>query len=456
MLLVGACTRLPPFPADGDPVAALDRRVATEVARAGLPGATFAVLRGGEIVHLRAHGVADADHDAALSPHARMRIASVSKPITAIALLRLAEQGRLDLDVPVLEPLAARLPEGFQPHAGFAGLSTRHLLAHCGGFDHGQGPDPMLNARRMGQRLGVPSPPPVEAIVVWALSRPPDFPPGSRCVYSNLGYAVLGRVIEAVTGQDYGQAVHALVLRPAGVPDMRLAASLPAERAPDEPRYHDARMVPSVFDASRRVPLPDGGFAIESMDAHGGWLATAAELVRLAEALEGKADRPLLTAARYREMLTPPFPRVPGGRHYALGWDVAHGGYRYWHSGDLPGSTALLVRERDGTLWALLANGSVADARVHERLRRRIGVALRRFQPRNRKESVAPANAGTQRLQSVSMDRRALDAGVRRHDDANVGAIRMLTTFHGSDFPGVSRQAWRKTRAASRPVPLIG
>jgi CubicO group peptidase (beta-lactamase class C family) len=309
-----------------------------------------------------------------------MRIASVSKPVTAIAILRLSEQGRLDLDAPVVDVLAARLPDGFRAHPDFAVLSTRQLLAHCGGFDHGRGPDPMLNARRMAQRLGVASPPPVEAIVAWALSQPPDYPPGSACVYSNLGYAVLGRVVETASGLDYAQAVRELVLRPAGVADMRLAATLPDHRGPDEPRYHDVRVAPSVFDPSSPARLPDGGFAIETMDAHGGWLATAAELVRLVGALEGHGDRKLLTPAGYRQMLTPPFPRAQGGSHYALGWDVARSGGRYWHTGDLPGSTALLAREPDGTVWALLGNGSVADARTHDRLRRRIGAALRRVE----------------------------------------------------------------------------
>lgn len=377
-LLVGLLSGCVTPPAkDRFPPIMLDRLIAAEAERAGLPGASFAVLRHGELVHLSAFGVADVDSGVALSPSARMRIASVSKPITAITTVRLAELQLLDLDAPVVALLAARLPANRPPHPGFARLTARHLLGHCGGFDREGDVDPMLNARRMAERLKVASPPSATTLVAWALAQPPDFAPGTRCVYSNVGYAVLGRIIEAATGMDYAQAVQVHVLQPAGIVAMRLAATLPAQRAPDEPRYHDERMVRSVFDPGLAVPLPDGGFAIEPMDAHGGWLASAADLVRLLGAVETDTDTPLLTPDGRRQMLTPPFPRAPGGEAYALGWEVAQSGRQHWHSGDLPGSTALLVREADGSAWALLANGTVRDGFFHDRLRRRIGAALR-------------------------------------------------------------------------------
>jgi N-acyl-D-amino-acid deacylase len=374
-VLLAACST-PGTPRDA--LAVLDARVEAELARAGLPGAVLAVRRQDGLRAVRAYGLADLASGEPMRPHAPMRIASVSKPITALALMRLVEQGRLDLDAAVLPVVLPHLPAATSPHAAFERLSARQLLAHCGGWDRRAGFDPMLQSRLMAQRVGSLGPPSPTGIVAWVLSNAPDFRPGQRCEYANVGYAVLGRVIEAVTGESYAAAVRRLVLRPAGVERMRLAATRPSEREPDEPRYHDARQAPSAFPPHPPAALPDGPVALESMDAHGGWLARAEDLVALVAAVEGWEGAALLAPATRRQMLAPVWPSGAQGAFFALGWEVDRRG-RYWHSGDLPGSAALLVHEPEGTAWALLANGSLHDARHHDRLRRRIGAAVRRL-----------------------------------------------------------------------------
>jgi CubicO group peptidase (beta-lactamase class C family) len=375
LLSISACGVRHTAQATADAAAELDRHAAAEIARAGLPGGTLAVLRDGELVHLTAFGHADVDTAVALRAEVPMRIASVSKPLTAIAVLRLVEQGRLELHTPVVPRLRARLPSDFQPHPQFDRLTVQHLLSHCGGWDRRSDFDPILQARYMAGLLGTDAPPSTTALVAWALSRPPDFHPGIRCVYSNLGYAVLGRLLEAETGLGYEAAVRQLVLEPAGLAHLQLAATLPAARLPEEPRYHDPRHAVSVFDPSTEVPLPDGGIVLEPMDASGGWLASAADLVELVAALEGHRRPPLLGAELRQAMLTPVV--MHDGDLYGLGWDTVRRGLSYWHTGDLPGSAAFLVREADGTVWALLANGTIRSARAGQRLRQRLGRAVR-------------------------------------------------------------------------------
>jgi CubicO group peptidase (beta-lactamase class C family) len=361
-----------------DALARLDVRVEAELARAGLPGAVLAVRSRDGTHAMRAYGLADVATGEPMRPDTPMRIASVSKPVTAVAVMRLAQQGRVQLDAPVLPLLLPQLPAGTSPHPDLERLSVRQLLAHCGGWDRSGGFDPMLQSRAMAARVGSIGPPSPSQIVAWALSTPPDFSPGSRCEYSNLGYAVLGRLIEAVTGETYAAAVQRLVLRPAGIEGMRLAATRPEQRLPDEPRYHDVRHAPSAFPPHAPAALADGPVALESMDAHGGWLARAEDLVTLIAAIEGWDGEPLLKPDTRRRMLAPVWPSDAEDAFFALGWEVDRRG-RYWHSGDLPGSAALLVREPDGSAWALLANGSLSDARQHDRLRRRIGAAVRRL-----------------------------------------------------------------------------
>lgn len=350
-----------------------ERRLATAVHEAGLPGATFAVLASDRLIHCAAVGVADRNSATALPPSALMRIASVSKPITATAVLRLVDQGHLDLDAPVLPYLSEHLGPDFVAHPAYARLSARELLRHCGGWDRSRSFDPMLATARMMKILGLDRPPTADEIVAWALATAPSASPGRSCVYSNLGYAVLGRLIEAVTGQDYEVAVGELVLHPAGLDTIRLAASLPSQRHAREPRYHDARQVRSLFDPERIVDLPDGGLHLAAMDAHGGWIASAADLVNLLAAIEGRGRPPLLAPDKLRQMRRV---RPAAGEPHGLGWHVDRGG-RYGHGGNLPGSVAMLWRERDGTIWALLGNGSVDEPAAMARLERRVaGLAL--------------------------------------------------------------------------------
>jgi N-acyl-D-amino-acid deacylase len=124
-----------------------------------------------------------------------------------------------------------------------------------------------------------------------------------------------------------------------------------------------------------QVPWPYGGFCLEAMDAHGGWIASAVDLARLAAALDDPLHSPLLSPETFRIMYAPPPPpvsRQPDGSlndsYYSCGWNVrpagANGKANYWHNGSLPGTAALLVRRHDGLSWAVLFNQRSDDKRL--------------------------------------------------------------------------------------------
>jgi hypothetical protein len=192
------------------------------------------------------------------------------------------------------------------------------------------------------------------------LNQPLDFEPGTRHAYSNFGYSVLGRVIEKITGQPYEDYAKS-VLRDIGVSRMRLGHSLTGERGADESSYYEAAgspLVPSVYDrATGAVPWPDGGFALESMDALGGWLASAVDLVMFASAIDGKTARTsMLSAASKADMIKRPvFASLSDVSWYGKGWMVNQNG-NYWHDGSLPGATAFLVVTPSGVQWSFLTN----------------------------------------------------------------------------------------------------
>jgi N-acyl-D-amino-acid deacylase len=207
--------------------------------------------------------------------------------------------------------------------------------------------------------------------------------PGVNYAYSNFGYCLLGRVIERVAGRPYGEAVAERVLRPLGIgPDaLRLGRTLPDGRVPGEVAYHDAgRTGPSVFPpVGAPVPTPYGTWNLEAMDAHGGWIATAPALLRIADALDApdraKVIRPATAALVHAR---PPGAAgfepdgAPRPAFYGLGWNIRErkaGGRNAWHTGSLPGTSTLLVRRHDGLAWAVLFNTRNAkDGQVPARL----------------------------------------------------------------------------------------
>jgi N-acyl-D-amino-acid deacylase len=243
-------------------------------------------------------------------------------------------------------------------------ITVRHLLAHAGGWDASQGFEPMSEPQRVAEALGVPGPVDCRTIIGYMLGQPLDFEPGSRYAYSNFGYCVLGRVIEAVTGESYEDYVRRAILAPAGVERMRLGGSLPADRHEGEVHYYDDAGAPPaepVFpDMEGPMSWPYGGLHLEAMDAHGGWVGSAVDLARFAYAVDASNPVPILQPATLDAMLSrPPAPLWEGrSDYYALGWRVRPSGRRaaWWATGSMPGTTAVLYRTAGGLTWVALFN----------------------------------------------------------------------------------------------------
>lgn len=341
-------------------MASYDRIVPALMKKWGIPGGAVAVVRDGRLVLARGYGWADVEAKTPVQPDALFRIASVSKPVTAAAILKLVEEGRLDLNARAYafrDDLAP--PPGGVVDPRVREVTVRQLLHHAGGWDRDRGFDPMFRPDVAAQAVGAPAPASAETVMRYMLGQPLDAEPGTRYAYSNFGYAVLGRVIEKASGESYEAYVRRAVLAPAGITRMRLGRSRLADRAPDEVRYYDGATAPSVFPGGGTVPLAYGGFHLEAMDAHGGWIASAVDLLRFATAVDGSPTRQdVLGADAVRAMVAaPPAPLWSNSPlHYAMGWMVRPVEGNWWHDGSLPGTTSLLVRAGNGVSWAVVLN----------------------------------------------------------------------------------------------------
>jgi CubicO group peptidase (beta-lactamase class C family) len=261
---------------------------------AALPGAAVVVIRDGEVVVSRAQGLSDVEASEPITTRTRFRLASVSKSFTALLVLQLVEAGRLGLDDPV-----SKFVPGFP---GGDGVRIRHVLSHTAGL-------PDFVSLEDAQRL------------------PLDCAPGERLNYSNVGYALLARVVEKASGRSYEEQLHATILDPLGMMDTGVDRGEPA----------GSRWARGYLFA------PDGGVRPAEYSpmkgetvAAGGLHSTAEDMrIWLQALLGGRIVRP----STLREATTPT--RLAGGRAGAYGFGFMTIPFRglaeFGHGGDISG-----------------------------------------------------------------------------------------------------------------------
>jgi CubicO group peptidase (beta-lactamase class C family) len=324
-----------------------------------IPAGQLAVTYQGRLVLARGYAWTD-DTALTVSPTSLFRVASISKPVTAAAVTRLVQDGKLSLTTPVTSLLTLTPPAGQSVDPRLSSVTVGRLLQHLGGWDSSVSGDPMFADRAVAQALGVSLPVSKAAVVRYGAGRALNYAPGTRYAYSNYGYLLLGRIIEAVSGLSYSAYVQQKILTPMGITRMKLGRSLAANRAATEVPYFSQYTGTSVMDTTGAVvPFQYGAFNLENMDAHGGWLSTAVDLVRFASIFDSPVTTTVLNSTSLARVFAQPETGVNAdGWYYGLGWlvrPVTGGtGRNTWHSGSLAGTSTLLVRTYDKMSWAVL------------------------------------------------------------------------------------------------------
>ena len=360
------------------------------------PGVSLAIADRGRLVYARGFGYADVGSRQPVTPASRFRIASISKPFTAAAVLKLVDEKKLSLDDHVFEILDVEpfLQSGAELDARQEDITLRHLLQHRGGWDRSQSFDAMFRAVPFAKLLSVDPPADPAAVIRVLRGMPLDFTPGERYAYSNYGYCLLGRVIEKISGQSYEDYVQRSVLEPLGIKSMAIGRTRLPGRAESEVRYYDPWRGASVFaeNLGERVPQAYGAWHLEAMDSHGAWIASAADLLRFASAFDAPDECPILSSESVTEMFERPEGRAgfdkngqPKSNYYALGWAVsvdAEGRQTTSHGGSLPGTSTLLLRRPDQRHVAILFNTRVSPhaSRVASALKARLIPVLERIE----------------------------------------------------------------------------
>lgn len=369
----------------------LDHAIKTFLQEHHPPGAAVAVSYHGRLVYARGFGYADVEQKQPMQPESQFRIASISKPLTAVAIMKLIEENRLKLDSKVFDILteyqAELSEEGVDPR--LREVTIQQLLNHTGGWDRNASFDPMFRSVAFAKKQGKTPPAEAEDVIRAMVHQPLDFNPGERYAYSNFGYCLLGRTIEAVTGKPYHEYVLKAICMPLKMNQTQLGKTLLKDRQQNEVKYYSPTKGRSVFTKTTvdQVPQPYGAWYLEAMDSHGGWIASAPDLVRFATSFNTPEQCPILKAPTIAQMFARPAGLAgyeksgnPKSIYYGCGWSVrpfkSALNANHWHNGALPGTSTILVRRRDGINWAILFNtrygkekknlSSLIDGQMHE------------------------------------------------------------------------------------------
>lgn len=307
-----------------------------------IPGATLAIMKDGIVVYERGFGFADEHLTELLEPDAMMRVASVSKPITAAAIRVLIDDGLLALNTRAFDlgqPTGGVLAIDPFPTLGdprLADITINNLLRHTGGWDRDIAGDLTFRDVFIANTMGVEHPPGRENVMRYILGQPLEHDPGSEYAYSNIGYLVLGMIVEKISGMDLIDFIDERVLGPLGVAqsEHELGRTFLVDQNPREPFYHSAGMATNVFDPSGPSVLwPYGGWSQEMHVGQGGHITTTRTLLAFLD-------------SRY---ISGPSIGLPLPPSQSSSW-------RRNHTGSLPGTESLARQRGDGIRYAVIFN----------------------------------------------------------------------------------------------------
>jgi uncharacterized protein (TIGR03437 family) len=365
-------SQAPPEVFDSCPTAAQDAMRAARV-EFELTGMSFAMSTQGTLNCGGAVGFADSATGRAMRPTTMLRIGSISKPVTAMAILTLMEAGQLSLDDKIIDRLPDLVPAGGVVDQRWTRVTLRHLLQHSFGWARATGGEPIQSSRTIAPALGIRGPATSTDVTRWMFQRALHFEPGTRFEYTGIAYAMLALVVERVSGMPYEKYTRESVLEPLGIrTSMRIGRTLvegrsqPATASRHEAAYFVAPSVtpvPSVFPwVTGNVPRPYGEFYLESMEGSGGWLATAPALVRLIDGVFGRPGRPsIFQPATLTAIQALPSFLPPGSSGYiGLGWQIfpVAAGNRIRFSGGLRGTISEVYYLPNGRSYAYITNSS--------------------------------------------------------------------------------------------------
>lgn len=324
-----------------------------------LQGAQLAIMRNDSLLYAKGFGWADKEMESPMGPSNIMRVASVSKLVTAIGIMLLQEEGRLSLRDTVFGQhgiLKDTVYCNSIKDKNYYKITVEDLLRHKGGFSARAG-DPMFSTVSIMKNNKLSEAPDNKTLLRLMLRRKLSFSPGSSQAYSNLGYMILSLVIEEVTGEPYEDFIRKNVLKKAGCHDFQIAENYYKRRHKGEVRYYvpsNEPLVPEYNNSGDSVVRCYGGNNIKALSGAGAWVASAPELALLVASIDGRDQIPDILGKKSIDEMT----RYIDKDTYSLGWNDTNPDNGWTRTGTFSGTNALIKYFPDGECWIFLSNTS--------------------------------------------------------------------------------------------------
>lgn len=302
-----------------DKTAKIEAAITALMSSKHIPGLSIAIVIDNQLRWQSGYGMADLENSVPAKAATVYRIASVAKPLTAVAVMQLVEKGKLDLDAPI-QKYVPTFPTKPWP------ITTRQLLGHLSGIRNYRANEDL--STRFYSSL-------TEALSIFK-DDPLDFEPGTKYSYTTYGYTLLGTVIEGASGMSYADYMRENVFKPAKMNHTQ--ADNVHDIIPNRARgYHPK--VYGKFDGNlRNADLADTSYKIPA----GGLVSTVEDLANFAIAVQNGV---LIKKETFEQMSTPQKTRDGKTTRYGLGWYIDGVGDRkglVWHGGVQPGVTSML------------------------------------------------------------------------------------------------------------------
>ena len=361
---------------------AMDSIMQSYLKRWEIHGAQLAISRHDSLLYARGFGYADKDRQIPMESSYIMRMASVSKLVTATGIMKLRDMGKIRLSDKVFGPKGI-LNDTFYVNSirdkRYFDITVEQLLRHKAGFTNYAG-DAIFSTRYIMQQNHLTTPPDHRTLLRIVLRRHLGYTPGTAQRYCNIGYTLLSLIIEKRTGMSYENFMQRYVLNPAGCYDFHIAGNYLKDRRKNETVYymHSSSVpVPEFNNSGRMVVRCYGENDITTALGAGAWVASAAELCRLVASIDGDRTVPDVISPQAVKLMTQEMP----DHQFSLGWNFTPRNRPWIRTGSLVGTSALVLRYPDGECWVFITNTSTWKGHkfsqdtmaLFEKLRKRFG-----------------------------------------------------------------------------------
>lgn len=337
----------------------MEKKIKRYLERWEINGAQLAVSRNDSLLYAKGFGWADKEAGIQMQPTNIMRIASVSKLLTAVGIMKLADEGKLKLTDKVFGKNGILNDTTFTnaiKDPRYFDINIEQLLRHKAGFTTGAG-DPMFSTRYIIMQNKLASPPDNHKLMKILLKRKLGYTPGTAKRYSNVGYTLLSMIIEKKTGQSYADFMTEEIFKPAGCFDFHIAGNYLKDKRRNEVKYYMHKGSEPVYEynnSGRMVEKCYGENDIPNLKGAGAWCGSAAELSRFVASIDMLPGIEDIISKQSIMLMTKEMPE----HDFSIGWNFTPQKGPWIRTGSLSGTSAIILRYNNGECWILLTNTS--------------------------------------------------------------------------------------------------